>query len=244
MFSKRAKSPDGFDQYCKVCKSVSNKAAWALSPDQRKRSSDANRVWRSVNREAYLLNQRVYYDAQRDRLLLDKRNYYVANSQMLLLKNKAYYEANKDSLLSWHSQYRKDNRAQCNAWSTEWQKAQLEVSPLFRIQRNIRALIRGKIRAGGYTKRSRTTEILGCDWEFFKSHIERQFVDGMSWSVFGSQIHIDHIVPMATATTEAEVLALNHFTNLQPLWALDNIRKGAKLDWVKDGNSQKEKGPC
>lgn len=40
--------------------------------------------------------------------------------------------------------------------------------------------------------------------------------------------HIDHIVPMATATTEAEAIALNHFTNLRPVWGADNLAKGAK----------------
>ncbi len=40
--------------------------------------------------------------------------------------------------------------------------------------------------------------------------------------------HIDHIVAMATAVTEADVLALNHFTNLRPLWGVDNLKKGAK----------------
>ncbi len=57
-------------------------------------------------------------------------------------------------------------------------------------------------------------------------HIERQFKDGMSWERF-DEVHIDHIIPMKTAKTEADVLRLNHYTNLQPLWAHDNMKKHA-----------------
>ena len=244
LFSKRTKSLDGFDQYCKTCKSLKRKAVWALNPDQRKVSSDANKLWRSVNREKYLKVQNNYYYKNRNSLLVDKKEYRVNNLKKITKNNQEYYKNNRIKLLDYFSKYRKENRQKCNEWSISWQKLQLEINPLFQLQRNIRSLIRGKIRAGGYTKRSKTTEILGCDWELFKFHIESQFVEGMSWSIFGSKIHIDHIIPMTIATTEAEVLALNHYTNLQPLWALDNIRKGAKLDWVKDGNSQKETRSC
>ena len=59
------------------------------------------------------------------------------------------------------------------------------------------------------------------------AHIERQFLRGMNWEN-RDKWHIDHIVPLATAKSEAEVLALNHFTNLRPIWSRDNLSKGAK----------------
>jgi hypothetical protein len=49
----------------------------------------------------------------------------------------------------------------------------------------------------------------------------------MTWSNMG-EWHIDHIKPLATAKTEKDVYELNHYTNLQPLWAKDNLSKGAK----------------
>jgi hypothetical protein len=63
-----------------------------------------------------------------------------------------------------------------------------------------------------------------------KLHIEKQFKPGMNWlnhSLHGW--HIDHIIPMASATTEEEVIKLNHYTNLQPLWASENIKKSNKM---------------
>ena len=50
----------------------------------------------------------------------------------------------------------------------------------------------------------------------------------MTWAN-RSDWHIDHIRPMSEASSEAEVLALNHFTNLRPMWALDNLRKGTRV---------------
>lgn len=99
--------------------------------------------------------------------------------------------------------------------------------PLKRLKSNMRSLINITLRSGGYTKRTRTHEILGCSWEEFYAHIERQFLPGMSWEN-RHLWHIDHIVPMSTAKTEADVIALNHFTNLRPLWGPDNLKKGAK----------------
>lgn len=99
---------------------------------------------------------------------------------------------------------------------------------LVRLRYNMGNRLRNVLKGMGYTKDSRTHEILGCDLPTFKLHLERQFTKGMAWELLGADIHIDHIVPMAVATTAAEVLALNHYTNLRPMWAVDNIRKGAQ----------------
>ena len=48
-----------------------------------------------------------------------------------------------------------------------------------------------------------------------------------------SKWHKDHIIPLSTAKTYEEVIALNHYTNFQPLWSEDNILKSDRLDWVK-----------
>lgn len=100
--------------------------------------------------------------------------------------------------------------------------------PTEKLTRSIRTFICQSILRGGYKKKSRTHEILGCDFGFFKAHVERQFHKGMTWDN-RSKWHIDHIIPMASAKTEGDVIALNHFTNLRPIWAKDNISKGAQI---------------
>jgi hypothetical protein len=58
--------------------------------------------------------------------------------------------------------------------------------------------------------------------------LETQFTDGMSWDN-RSEWHIDHIIPLSSAKTEDELYKLCHYENLQPLWAEDNLKKGARI---------------
>lgn len=75
-------------------------------------------------------------------------------------------------------------------------------------------------------------ERLGCTADELKIHLESQFQEGMSWDNYGfTGWHIDHIMPISTfdLTKEDEMLRCCHYSNLQPLWAKDNLSKGAKI---------------
>jgi|DEB0MinimDraft_10_1074344.scaffolds.fasta_scaffold37199_2 hypothetical protein len=76
-------------------------------------------------------------------------------------------------------------------------------------------------------KNSTTEDLLGCSFEDAVKHIESLFTEGMSWDNMG-EWHIDHIRP-CSSFKKNELHLMNHYTNLQPLWALDNIRKGNKI---------------
>lgn len=75
--------------------------------------------------------------------------------------------------------------------------------------------------------------MLGCDWSHLKTHLESKFTDGMSWEN-RSMWHIDHIIPLASAKSIEEVVKLCHYTNLQPLWAEENLSKGTKISALKN----------
>lgn len=100
--------------------------------------------------------------------------------------------------------------------------------PLFKLKNDIRGIIGRCLRDNRYTKHSKTHSILGCSFDQFFNHIEQQFVEGMSWDN-RNQWHIDHIVPISFGINETEIILLNHYTNLKPLWAVDNIIKSNKL---------------
>lgn len=85
------------------------------------------------------------------------------------------------------------------------------------------------LRLNGFTKKSRTYKILGCSFDFFLNHISSQFTEGMSIEKLGKEIHLDHITPISSASTEEEIIRLNHWSNFQPLWAKDNLLKRDKL---------------
>lgn len=70
--------------------------------------------------------------------------------------------------------------------------------------------------------------MLGCSYEELITHLESKFIIGMNWRNYG-EWHIDHIIPISSGKTIEEIESLSKYTNLQPLWAEDNIRKGASI---------------
>ena len=110
----------------------------------------------------------------------------------------------------------------------KYHKERRDRDPQFNMIGRIRHRTREAIKRGGFTKRSKTFEMLGCDWETLKEHIEKQFVDGMSWDNM-SEWDLDHIYPLSWCDTIDELEIYAHYTNLQPLWRKDNQDKKDKF---------------
>lgn len=104
------------------------------------------------------------------------------------------------------------------------------LDPVYRLKLRCRKRIWAAFKEGGYSKRSTSFDLIGCDINKLMRHIESQFKPDMSWDNYG-QWHVDHIIPLASAKNEDDVQRLCHYTNLQPLWAEENIRKGARVDY-------------
>ena len=100
--------------------------------------------------------------------------------------------------------------------------------PMFAFKWKMRTILLKAFYRGGYKKRSKSNAIFGCSWVDLIAHLEKQFSPGMTWENRG-EWEIDHIVPLATAACEDDIIRLNHYSNLQPLWAHDNRTKSAKL---------------
>ena len=100
----------------------------------------------------------------------------------------------------------------------------LKEDPLFKLSHNLRNLIRNSIKRKNFSKNTKTFQILGCSFDDFKLYIEQQFCTGMLWENYG-EWEYDHITPVSWATTEDDVIKLNHYTNFQPLWRKDNQQK-------------------
>ena len=145
------------------------------------------------------------------------KEYRGSRKDAISARTKKYYVANKDKISSRVLARKNKKRAS---------------DPMFRLAENIRSAIWRSLKSEGYAKSSSTNEILGCDSSAFCAHIERQFTKGMSWEKLGLEIHIDHIVPLATAKTKEDVFALNHYTNLRPCWADENMRKADKMEFL------------
>jgi hypothetical protein len=79
-------------------------------------------------------------------------------------------------------------------------------------------------------KKGKIIKLLGIDINGLKTYLESKFTEGMSWENYGLLgWHIDHIIPLSSAKTQEEFDLLCHYTNLQPLWAEDNLKKSNKI---------------
>ena len=99
---------------------------------------------------------------------------------------------------------------------------------LYKLRIGVRTRI--KIALKNNSKRGRTIELIGIDIVGLKNYLETKFTDGMTWENYGLYgWHIDHIIPLSSAKNEDEFTKLCHYTNLQPLWTEDNLKKSNKV---------------
>lgn len=140
-------------------------------------------------------------------------DYYLNNNVLVKEKTNSYYHSHKVE-------------------RNEWEKERLKVDVLFKLSKSLRHRLRRALHRNLQDKSFSAVKDLGCSIEELKKHLEVQFKPGMSWSNWGNGIgkwNIDHIRPLASASNEEELRVLSCYKNLQPLWFLDNIKKGDKI---------------
>jgi len=103
----------------------------------------------------------------------------------------------------------------------------------YRLVTNLRSRLRDAIKNN--TKSGRILTYLGCSVDEFKKHLESQFVEGMTWDNYGNKENcwsIDHIIPCASFdfSVEENIFKCCHYSNLQPMWHIENIKKRNKLN--------------
>jgi hypothetical protein len=122
--------------------------------------------------------------------------------------------------------WKSENQDKLRKQASNRARVRRKTDPLYALRNNISRRIRENLTKG--YKSELTKNIIGCSIEELKSHLESKFTNGMSWENYGDW-HIDHIIPISIAKNDDEVYKLNHYTNFQPLWAEDNIKKSNKI---------------
>ena len=148
-------------------------------------------------------------------LRLRSADYYKNNIDKVKTKHKQYKLANKEKLQKAHSSYRKNKR---------------HADPFHKTIHNLRALISGAFKKKGYKKKTKTALLLGADFETVQLHLWCTAYNNYGLGMFDTSIkwNIDHIIPIASAKTEEQLIKLQHYTNLQYLTQEDNLRKSDK----------------
>ena len=176
------------------------------------------------NAEYYKAKAKEYYAENQEKMLDVNRQYRKENAEQLKQKSNEYRAANRDKSRAWDKKYRDANKAKINDKLRERRRS----DPMLRLKDAIRGSIRAYL-GSKKTRRGSTFEIVGCTPDFLRGHLERQFKDGMTWENYGSHWHVDHRIPLASGNSADEVKGLSHWTNLQPLEALENIIKSDKI---------------
>ena len=120
--------------------------------------------------------------------------------------------------------YNRKSRKRHPDTASKYMRMKRKTDPIFRAHDNLRKRLKKLLNGKQLSTRS-----VGCGRDQLKKHLESKFQPGMTWDNHKFKgWHIDHIIPLSSAKTPEEMIKLNHYTNLQPLWWLDNIKKGGK----------------
>ena len=225
------------DEICEDCR---EKIAGILTLEEQNKERNRGKKYREKNREKINAQKREHYRKNKERISQEQKDYYEQNKQEVLDRNKKYRDENKESVEATNKQYYENNKAKIRAYRKQWRADNKDrVNELTRIRSkerrktDINYKIKGNLRGRlykavkGLAKSDTTLNLLGCDIEYLKTHLELRFDNGMSWDNYG-EWHIDHIAPCVSfdLSNSEEQEECFHYTNLQPLWAEDNLKKG------------------
>ena len=170
--------------------------------------------------------RKEYYQKNRSQILEQARVYGVRNrNRILMYQTKYRLLEDKDKKAVYHAAYKKAHRKEVNEYVLQKKKNDIQ----FKLQVGLRNRL---LRAldGNYKSGSAVAD-LGCTIDELKFYLERQFQDGMTWENWSRDgWHIDHKIPLAffDLTDREQLLKAVHYTNLQPLWAVENLKKNKR----------------
>ncbi len=183
------------------------------------------------------------------------KEYRIKNKDKLSARTKEWQKQNpekaKKNRDNWARKHKEKVNAKSKRWKDKNKKHSLEYNsavyasrkhdPMYMLPRNLRTRLYQAIKHN--FKSGSAVASLGCSIKSFKKYMESKFYDNkktkmkMSWDNYGKNgWHIDHIIPLASFDlSDASQLAIAcHYTNLQPLWAEENFKKGNRVEEIKN----------
>lgn len=215
-FHSAKNSKFGRHSHCKQCRSVDVCAYYRR--DEVKQRLKVYRQRPEV-KSRLRAGQRDYFSRPDVKEYQQKRRHLYYQRKEVRERRQSYMKAYVE---------RPDVKARLRNNKKLYMREQLRENPAVRLRMNLCARIRLAVK--GKNKSARTLELVGCDIGFLRRWIEAKWKPGMSWQNYGKW-HVDHIMPCAMFDLSDPVQQRTCFrwTNLQPLWAADNISKSDKI---------------
>lgn len=217
------------NQSCKRCQRNATSARYRQR--HKARIQEQSQDYYRRNKDQILARNEAWRDKNPDYGKQHGKKYRTENAELVKQQWKTYYATHMEEILSRAQEYHKQNAPR----RRELDRARLRDNLQYRLAQTLRTRTRAALVAQSARKVGSAVEELGCTPSELIQHLESQFADGMSWSNYGlgrESWSIDHIRPLSSfdLSNEEQFKQAAHYTNLQPLWHIENIRKGARWD--------------
>lgn len=192
-----------------------------------------NKTYRELNKESCIARNRKYRLENPEKTKARYHRYYGSNKDIILIKQKRNRDENPEKIKAIRHKHfaNPENLTKRRATSNAYIKHRRKTDPVFvlkeRFKNRTRKVFTKKL---GKKAVESITALLGCSPEHFKGYFEAQFTEGMTWEhVYSGEIEIDHKIPISIGNTEEQLIKLSHYTNLRPMWKLDNQQKSDSI---------------
>ena len=182
------------------------------------------------NKEKFSQHAKEYYKKNKEKILLQKKEYNKKNKEKNNKYNKEYYKNNKEKEKKRRVLYRKKNKDKILLYrkknkrkKLKYLKERKKIDPIFKLRGCISSNIYGALKAQGYTKNTKTFNILKCEYNFFMDWLNGKASNGYTYGI--GDLQLDHVIPISLAETEDEAILLSHYSNYQLLSADENLAK-------------------
>lgn len=208
---------------------------------ERKRSIERAQQaeYRAANADLIRSSQRAYREAHREELNKRVRERRAANLDAYRAKERARIRTPEQRAAAVEKTRRwvEQNRERHLEWMRANRKRRMTSDPAFKastaMRRRFYMALRNQVYDGWNIRSGEAVRLLGCTMAEFVAYVESLWSDGMTWNNWTRDgWHIDHIVPLSAfdLTDADQIKAACHYTNLRPLWAIENLRKGARVE--------------
>ena len=198
--------------------------------DNKEKKKQYQKQWSLDNKEKKKQYQKQYHLDNKEKNKEKMKQWCLDNKEKVKKYRKQYWLDNKEKEKAQIKQWRLDNREKINSYY----RNKTKTDPIYKFAKNQRRRMWAALK--GISKCESTLILLGCSIEECWNHLEQQFEPGMTRDNYGLW-HVDHIIPCVSFDDLSDTKQQKkcfHYTNLQPLWAVDNMKKGAKLNYEKE----------
>jgi hypothetical protein len=210
----------------KYCSKECSKAATIETKKKHKQSErgrNTNRIYQQVYQKNYKQTDKGKALTKKARKKYEKSE---KGKKTINKKNLKYLLTERGKLVQKKSQIKRRD----SGLSAKYYRERRKSEPIYKLSADIRSRLVKFLKVNNMKKNNKTFTMVGCTPKFLKKYIEEQFKPGMTWQNHSPKgWHVDHIIPLASAKSLEEIKKLSHYTNLQPMWEIDNKKKSNKF---------------